>query len=128
MEVAAGVIRQGEYVLIARRLAEAHLGGFWEFPGGTREDGESLEECLVREIKEELDLTVRVGRLALTVRQEYPDRSLDLHFYLCTPVAGTPAAIGCAEFRWVTLRELSDFEFPPADLPLIEQLQAAPGN
>ncbi|TPW14288.1 MAG: 7,8-dihydro-8-oxoguanine triphosphatase [bacterium] len=126
--MAAGVIRRGDYVLIARRLAEAHLGGFWEFPGGTREEGETLEECLVREIKEELDLVVRVGRHALTVRQEYPDRSLDLHFYLCTPVEGTPEAIGCAEFRWVTIPDLSGFEFPPADRPLIEQLQAVPGN
>jgi len=126
--VAAGVIRRGEFVLIARRLPEAHLGGYWEFPGGTREEGESLEECLVREIKEELDLTVRVGRHALTVRQEYPERLLDLHFYLCTPVAGTPEAIGCDEFRWVTIPELRDFEFPAADRPLIEQLQAAPGS
>jgi 8-oxo-dGTP diphosphatase len=125
--VAAGVIRRGDYVLIARRLAHAHLGGFWEFPGGTREAGETLEECLVREIEEELGLTVRVGRHAMTVRQDYPDRTLDLHFYLCTPVAGTPEARGCAEFRWVTVAELSDFEFPPADMPLIAQLQAVSG-
>ncbi|HEX7878622.1 MAG TPA: (deoxy)nucleoside triphosphate pyrophosphohydrolase [Candidatus Eisenbacteria bacterium] len=126
--MAAGVIRRGDYVLIARRLPHAHLGGFWEFPGGTREEGESLEECLVREIQEELGLTVRVGMHALTVRQDYPDRALDLHFYLCTPVAGTPEARGCAEFRWVTVGELTGFEFPPADIPLIEQLQAVPGH
>ncbi len=126
--MAAGVIRRGEFVLIARRPADAHLGGYWEFPGGSREEGESLEECVVREIKEELDLTVRVGLHALTVRHDDPDRSLDLHFFLCTPVAGTPEAIGCDEFRWVTVSELSDFEFPPADRPLIEQLQAAPAS
>lgn len=126
--MAAGVIRRGDYVLIARRFDHAHLGGFWEFPGGTREVGESLEECLVREIQEELGLTVRVGRHALTVRQDYPDRTLDLHFYLCTPVAGTPEARGCAEFRWVTVPQLADFEFPPADRPLIEQLQAVSGR
>jgi mutator protein MutT len=127
VEVAAGIILRGTYVLIARRFQEAHLGGLWEFPGGTREAGETLEECLVREIREELDLTVRVGRHSMSVLQEYPEREVMLHFYFCVPVSGTPEALGCQEFRWVPFDELDQFEFPPADRPVLEQLKAVKG-
>jgi 8-oxo-dGTP diphosphatase len=128
IEVAAGIILRGPYVLIARRFPEAHLGGYWEFPGGTREAGESLEECLVREIREELDLTVRVGRRSLSVDEEYPDRHVQLHFFYSVPVSGTPEARGCQEFRWVTFDELDQFEFPPADHPVLQQLKKVRGG
>jgi len=127
VEVAAGIILRGTYVLIAKRLPDAHLGGMWEFPGGTREEGETLEECLVREIREELDLTVRVGRRSHTVTENYPDREVTLHFFYCVPVAGTPEALGCAEFRWVPCHELDQYEFPPADRPVLEQLKVVRG-
>lgn len=128
LEVAAGIILRGGYVLIARRLDEAHLGGLWEFPGGQLEPGETLEECLAREIREELNLTVRVGRHALTVDQAYPERDVRLHFYYCTPVEGTPEAIGCQEFRWVPIDELDQYDFPPPDRPLIAQLKLVTGH
>ena len=129
IDVAAGVILRGSYILIARRLADAHLGGLWEFPGGTLEPGETLEECLVREIREELNLTVRVGLKLRTVEEEYPAeagreaRRIRLHFYLCTPESGTPEALECQEFRWVQVPELDQFDFPAADLPVLEQLK-----
>lgn len=130
IEVAAGIILRGPYILIARRLADAHLGGLWEFPGGTLEPGETLEECLVREIREELNLTVRVGRRLLSVDEEYPatperaGRQLRLHFFVCTPEAGTPEALECQEFRWVQAHELDQFEFPRADQPVLQQLKS----
>lgn len=126
--MAAGVILRGHYVLIARRPDHAHQGGLWEFPGGTLESGETLEECLAREIHEELGLVVRVGRHVLSVRHAYPDRDVHLHFYYCTAVQGTPEARGCAEFRWVTVDELEAFDFPPADRPLIDQLRTVAGR
>lgn len=127
-EVAAGIILRGPYVLIARRLEDAHLGGLWEFPGGQLEPGETLEECLVREIQEELNLTIRVGRHTLTVHQSYPDRDVRVHFYYATPVAGTPEAVGCQEFRWVLVDDLGKFDFPPADQPLIARLKSVTGH
>lgn len=128
LEVAAGVILRGPYVLIARRPDHTHLGGLWEFPGGALESGETLEECLAREIQEELGLVVRVGRHALSVQQTYADRDVHLHFYYCTAIGGTPEARGCAEFRWVTVEELSTFDFPPADRPLIDLLRSVSGR
>jgi 8-oxo-dGTP diphosphatase len=127
VEVAAGLIFRGSYLLISRRFPEAHAGGLWEFPGGAREPGESLEECLVREIREELDLTVRVGRHLMSVEHSYPDKNVTLHFYYCVPQAGTPTALGCQEFRWITLGELEDYEFPGADRPVLDQLKTARG-
>lgn len=124
-QVAAGIILRGAYILIARRLPGAHLGGLWEFPGGVLEEGETLEECLAREIREELNLSVRVGRKVHSVRQIFPEREIDLHFFYCTPEAGTPEALGCQEFRWVQAHELDAFEFPPADQPVLDQLKAA---
>jgi 8-oxo-dGTP diphosphatase len=127
VEVAAGIILRGQYVLIARRFREAHLGGLWEFPGGRVESGESLEQCLVREIREELNLTIRVARPCCTVEEAYPDRHVVLHFFFCVPVQGTPEALGCAEFRWVHTGELENFEFPAADRPVLEHLKAVQG-
>ena len=127
VEVAAGIILRGSYVLISRRYQDSHLGGLWEFPGGTRELPESLEECLQREIREELNLTVRVGRPCVSVEQAYPERHITLHFFFCVPVAGTPEALGCQEFRWVHVHELDQFEFPPADTPVLELLKQVPG-
>lgn len=124
IQVAAGIILRGPYILISRRFPEAHLGGLWEFPGGTLEAGETLEECLVREIREELNLSVRVGRKAHRAHQVHPEREIDLHFYFCTPEAGTPEAIGCQEFRWVQAHELEQFEFPDSNRPVLEQLKA----
>jgi mutator protein MutT len=127
IEVAAGIILRGPYILIARRLADAHLGGLWEFPGGTLEPGETLEECLVREIREELNLTVRVGRRLLSVEEEYPateeraGRQLRLHFFVCTPEAGTPEARSA---RMLQAHELDQFEFPSADQPVLQQLKS----
>lgn len=125
VQVAAGIILRGSFILIARRFDDAHLGGLWEFPGGSLEEGETLEQCLAREIREELNLSVRVGRRAHSVRQVYPEREIELHFFYCTPVAGTPEALGCQEFRWVQAHELDGFEFPEADRPVLEQLKAA---
>jgi mutator protein MutT len=127
VEVAAGIILRGTYVLISRRLHGSHLGGLWEFPGGGIEPDETLEQCLVREIREELNLTVRVGRPCISVEQAYPEKHVILHFFFCVPVSGTPEALGCQEFRWVPVTELDQFEFPAADKPVIELLKKVPG-
>jgi 8-oxo-dGTP diphosphatase len=123
VQVAAGVIAQDGRYLITRRKSGTHLAGLWEFPGGKREDGESLEECLRREAREELGIEITDPELFRLIRHDYPEKSVELYFFKCGVRAGEARAIGCDELRWVTPAELSAFEFPPADLPLVRALQ-----
>jgi 8-oxo-dGTP diphosphatase len=123
VEVAAGLVyREGRY-LIARRNPGVHLAGFWEFPGGKCECGETLEECLRRELFEELGIRIDVPIPFQTIRHEYEEKTVELHFFRCSIETGDATAIDCAEIRWVLPHELGDFEFPPADRPIIEALQ-----
>jgi mutator protein MutT len=123
VEVAAGLVcHEGRY-LIARRKPGVHLAGFWEFPGGKREAGETLEECLRRELFEELSIHIDVPIPFQVIRHEYAEKTVELHFFHCRIQAGQAMAIDCAEIRWVWPHELSNFEFPPADRPIIEALR-----
>lgn len=123
VQVAAGLIlREGRY-LIARRRADTHLGGLWEFPGGKREEGESLEACLRRELQEELGIDVTAPVHFRVIRHEYREKTVELHFFRCTISRGEAVALDCEEVRWVTPGELPNYEFPPADRPLLEALQ-----
>ena len=123
IEVAAGLVYgEGRY-LIARRKPGVHLAGFWEFPGGKREPGETLEECLRRELLEELGIRIDVPIPFQIIRHEYVEKTVELHFFRCRIEAGHATAIDCAEIRWVWPHELVDFQFPPADRPIIEALR-----
>jgi 8-oxo-dGTP diphosphatase len=123
VNVAAGLVyREGRY-LIARRNPGVHLAGFWEFPGGKCEFGETLEECLGRELFEELGIRIEVPIPFQVVRHEYAEKIVELHFFHCRIKTGQATAIDCAEIRWVWPQELGDFEFPPADRPIIEALR-----
>jgi 8-oxo-dGTP diphosphatase len=123
VQVAAAVIAQDGRYLITRRKAGTHLAGLWEFPGGKREAGESLEDCLRREAREELGLEITPPIPFRTIRYDYPEKSVELHFFRCFIKAGEARAIGCDEVRWVAASELDSFDFPPADLPLVKALQ-----
>ena len=123
VEVAAGLIcRDGRY-LIARRKPGVHLAGFWEFPGGKREPGETLEECLQRELFEELSVRVDMPVPYRNIRHEYPEKTVEIHFFRCAIEEGLATPLDCAELRWVLPHELPLFEFPPADRAIIEALQ-----
>jgi mutator protein MutT len=119
--VTAAVIERAGAYLVTRRPRGTHLEGFWEFPGGKCEAGETLEACLMREIEEELGVTVRVGAEVFTVAHEYPERVVQLHFFACE-LAGDPQALLGQEMRWVPRSELRALEFPPADAELIAML------
>jgi mutator protein MutT len=125
IEVAAALIFHGGKLLIAQRHAKAHLGGLWEFPGGKRQPEETFEECLVREIREELGVEISVGELVEEIAHDYPEKSVHLKFYKCRLVSGEPQTIDCAEVRWVEKGELDNFEFPAADARLLEKLESA---
>jgi 8-oxo-dGTP diphosphatase len=123
VEVAAGLISCGGRYLIAKRKPGVHLAGLWEFPGGKRETGESLEECLQRELLEELNIRVDVPIPFRIIRHDYGEHMIELHFFRCAIEAGQPLPVDCAELRWVYPHELTTFQFPPADRPIIEALQ-----
>jgi len=125
IEVSAGLIFRSGQLLITQRHAAAHLGGLWEFPGGKREAGESFEQCLMRELREELGVTVSVGELFETVTHAYPERTVLLKFFICQLPHGEPQAIDCAAVKWVRRAELAAHDFPAADAGLLQQLQAA---
>jgi A/G-specific adenine glycosylase len=122
-DIAAGVIWRGERILIARRPPRGLLGGLWEFPGGKREPGESLEECLIREVREELGIEIEVDRPLTAVKHAYTHFRITLHAYLCRYVSGEPQNIGCTAWKWVMPEELDDFAFPAANRAIIETLR-----
>ena len=128
IEVSAALIFRGGQLLIAQRPADAHLGGLWEFPGGKREPGESFEQCLVREIREELGIEIGIGRLFEDVTHDYAEKSVRLKFFLCQIVRGEPQALGCAAIRWIERAELAQYEFPAADARLLEKLRGWRGD
>lgn len=121
-DVTAAVIKQDGRVLIARRPLEGMLGGLWEFPGGKKEEGETLAECLRREIREELGLEIEVGPPVTTVKHSYTHFKITLHAFYCRLLKGQPRALGVADWRWVTLAELGRFAFPRTDLKIIAAL------
>jgi 8-oxo-dGTP diphosphatase len=125
VEVVAALIQdeKGRY-LITQRSKDSHLAGLWEFPGGKREAGESLEEALKRELAEELSAGFDVGERVETVRWEYPERTIVIHFYRCRLESGTIEPREDQAMAWVAPERLSDFDFPPADRDLITRLRA----
>lgn len=121
--VTAAIVERDGTFLVTRRPPGVHLAGFWEFPGGKCQPGESHERCLRREIGEELDADVTVLTEVFSTRHAYPDRVVDLHFFNCALV-GEPRPMIGQEMRWVTGDALVTLEFPPADTELIALLRS----
>ena len=121
--VLAGVIRRGDRFLVTRRLADTHLSGMWEFPGGKCEDRETHEDCLARELFEELNVRAEIGGEILVTEHAYPDRVVRLHFRWCR-FEEEPLPMLGQEMRWITREELRTLPFPDADRALIDLLTA----
>lgn len=127
IRVAAALVFHAGRLLITRRPAGKHLGGFWEFPGGKLEKGESFQDCLKRELREELGIQVRVGTLLASVDHSYPpEQTLRIHFYRCALDSGTPSPIECDAVEWITVSMLNDYAFPPADAGVLAEIQSMP--
>ncbi len=128
VNVTAAIIERGREILISQRLKDSHMGLKWEFPGGKIEHGESPEECLRREIKEELDLDIRVGDRLMIVEHQYEELKVILYCYRCSYLGGETKAKDCHDFRWVVIGDLKSFDFAEADLPMVRYLTAQAGS
>lgn len=120
--VTAGIIRRGGKILISQRYVKMENVFKWEFAGGKLEEGETPEQCLIREIKEELDLDIFVKDIFKVVYHEYADKTILLLCYLCDAAFGEPTAIGCNDFKWISIQELEKFTFTQADEPIVEKI------
>lgn len=120
--VAALIVRDGR-LLIARRPEGKHMAGRWEFPGGKLEKGESPEEAIEREIREELAAEIRAGRVYQAIAYSYPEKDVLLLFYAASVVSGEPRPVEEAEISWITLEELDGYAFAPVDAMLVERLK-----
>ena len=118
--VSLALINDADEILLSKRPKNKHLAGFWEFPGGKLEERESLQECLRREIREELDFEIEVGEVLCSVDHAYTHVSITLYALSARYKEGEPKAIGCADWRWVYPEQLDDFAFPRSDRKVIE--------
>ena len=121
--IGAAIIRKKGKILITKRPLEGLLGGLWEFPGGKANAGELLEDCVRREIQEELDIEVEIGDLFIKVKHAYTHFKITLFAYNCTHKSGRIKKIGVADFRWVTPSELVQYAFPKADRVILEKMR-----
>jgi len=123
IDVVAGVISFEGRFLITQRLADDTLGGYWEFPGGKVEPGEDLRAALKRELLEELGLETEIGAQIHHVVHAYPDRDVRLYFFEARILSGEPQKLEVADWTWITAAQFTDYQFPEADLPLLNQLR-----
>ena len=127
VEVVGAIIKNGDRYLVGQRAANKSQGGLWEFMGGKIEPGETPEQALARECREELDLEIENEHIIDSVVHEYPEKTIRLTLIECTPKVGsTPRALEHQQIRWVTPREMDALDFAPADnecLNMIGSLQ-----
>lgn len=126
-DIAAGLLWRGDTVLIARRKADGLLGGLWEFPGGKRQEGETLEAALRREVHEETGLEVRHAEPFTRIDHAYSHFRITLHLFHCTADDGTPQAKACEDPRFVAVDALEDYPFPRANRRALDLLREAGG-
>lgn len=119
----AAIWNDRHQILIDRRKAEGLLGGLWEFPGGKLEPNETIQDCIKREIQEELAIDIEVGEHLITIDHAYTHFRVTLNVYHCRHVRGEPQPIECDEVRWVELAELDQYPFPKANTQIIEALR-----
>src|SRR5437773_12191554 len=122
VEVAAALILHDGRYLLTRRKINVHMSGLWEFPGGKREPGESLEECLRRELREEVGIEITEPVPFQIIRHAYPEKTVELHFFRCSIKDGHLRLMGCDGHQWVPPEEWTQVPLPPADRPLVDAL------
>lgn len=126
IHVAVGVVvREDGKILLARRPDHLHMGGRWEFPGGKVENGETVQQALIRELREEVAIEVRELQPLTEIRHDYPEKSVLLDTWWVTGFSGEAKGLEGQETAWVAVAELGNFRFPDANQPIIEAILAA---
>ncbi|MEN8254126.1 MAG: A/G-specific adenine glycosylase [Verrucomicrobiota bacterium] len=122
--VGAAVVvnRKGE-VLIAQRRDKDMLGGLWEFPGGKQETGETIQQCIVRELKEELGINIEIGDFLVTVKHAYSHFTMEMHTHFAKIKSGRPRPLHCQDFQWLEISGLRRVPYSKADLYIIDELE-----
>ena len=123
IKVIAGLIISNNKYLIAKRNSKKVLGGLWEFPGGKINHNESPKDCLKRELKEELNIDSTIGEFICQNSHDYDDFSIDLHLYEVKSFKGEILNIEHDEVKWISKEKFDDFDFAPADIPLINKIR-----
>ncbi|BAQ60039.1 mutator mutT protein [Geminocystis sp. NIES-3708] len=119
----AVIINDKQEILIDKRLPTGLMANLWEFPGGKIEKGETPQDCIKREIKEELGVDIIINHHLLDITHRYSEFIVTLSVYICEIITGKPKTLECAEIRWVTVSQLDDFEFPSANQEIILALR-----
>ena len=120
IDVVGAIIKDGDRYLVGQRAAKKAQGGLWEFMGGKIEPGETPEQALARECREELDLEIEDEHIIDSVIHDYPEKTIRLTLISCSPKSGSvPKALEHQQIRWVTRSEMDAFDFAPADRELI---------
>ena len=122
-QVVAALIWQGDRFLICRRPAHKARGLLWEFVGGKVEPGETKQQALIRECREELAVTVAVGEQFMALTHVYPDLTVHLTLFHASITEGTPRLLEHSEIRWIRVSEIDDYEFCPADEEILRRLK-----
>ena len=122
-DVVAALIWRGDRFLACQRPANKARALLWEFVGGKVEPGETKEQALIRECREELDIELAVGELFMEVVHEYPDLTVRLSLFNATIASGTPKKLEHNDLRWITVSEIDELEFCPADDEILERLK-----
>jgi len=122
IKVAAGVIMNNNRVLITRRAPKENFAGEWEFPGGKIEDNETPQECLVRELKEELNIGVSIDRFCTEVTHDYSNISINLVAYYCTIIEGEIQVSVHDKYKWVQINDLLKYNLLPADILIAKKV------
>jgi len=121
-EVVAALIREGNRFMICQRPAHKARGLLWEFVGGKLEPGETKEQALIRECREELGVTLSVGTVFMDVLHEYPDLTVHLTLFNATIAEGVPQKLEHEDIRWISTDEIPNYAFCPADESILERL------
>jgi len=119
----AVIMNERNEVCISLRDKDAHQGGLWEFPGGKLEQGETVEQALIREVKEELTLVIEQSRPVITITHDYPDKTVCLYVRKTLSYQGQAVGVEGQQVKWVPVSQLSDYDFPAANLSIIKVLQ-----
>jgi len=126
VHVAVGVVRRADgRILLAKRPDHLHMGGRWEFPGGKVEEGETVQQALTRELREELAIDVQALLPLIEVKYEYPEKTVLLDTWEVTEFSGDARGVEGQALAWVTADDLLEYEFPDANTPIVEAVRAA---